>query len=207
MATRVFLVRHGQSEGNVARIWTSGPEGYPLTELGHDQARAVAPRVADAGITAVYTSNVLRAKQTGAHIAAGLDLPTPPVVQGIHEWFIGPYEDQHDDVVAPIAAPVFRAWLHDSNLDARIEGGESGRELIDRGRVAIEALASRHPNEAVLIVAHGGLLSTLLSAMCPPIHEAYLNGHHMANCAIAEVEVDGDQWRAIRWDDAVGSWF
>ena len=35
MTTRVLLVRHGQSEGNVGRIWTSAREGFPLTGLGH----------------------------------------------------------------------------------------------------------------------------------------------------------------------------
>ena len=31
--SRILLVRHGQSEGNVARVWTSARGGFPLTDL------------------------------------------------------------------------------------------------------------------------------------------------------------------------------
>ena len=45
--TRVLVLRHGQSEGNVAQVWTSTLEGYPLTERGREQARAAGERLAD----------------------------------------------------------------------------------------------------------------------------------------------------------------
>ena len=48
--TRVLVLRHGQSEGNVAQVWTSSLEGYPLTELGREQARAAGERLADRGV-------------------------------------------------------------------------------------------------------------------------------------------------------------
>ena len=61
--SRVLLVRHGQSEGNVARIWTSAREGFPLTELGRQQAREVGALLAPRAPVALYASALLRAQQ------------------------------------------------------------------------------------------------------------------------------------------------
>src|SRR5690242_15431964 len=94
---RLVLVRHGESEGNVTRIFTTAPMTLALTELGRQQARETAvlirtisnPRI-------VITSPYVRARDTGAIIAAELDLPME-IREGLHERETGefagkPYE-------------------------------------------------------------------------------------------------------------------
>ena len=73
--TRILLVRHGESEGNVLGVFT-GHSGYPLTENGHRQAKLTAEYIRENyPVEAVYSSDLPRAYQTAEHIARAFDLP------------------------------------------------------------------------------------------------------------------------------------
>ncbi len=72
--TEILLLRHGQSEGNEAgRFGGHGPT--PLTALGQAQAAAVARALAGEGLTAIWSSDLVRAVQTAEPIAAATGLP------------------------------------------------------------------------------------------------------------------------------------
>ena len=59
----LYLVRHGQSEGNVKRYF-HGQTDYPLTDHGREQAREVAEKLKDATFTRCCTSDLQRARDT-----------------------------------------------------------------------------------------------------------------------------------------------
>jgi len=103
---QLYIIRHAQSVNNALWTETGGPDGRlpdpPLTELGHHQARLLAQHLATANadlasgydgdqnragyqITHLYSSLMLRAVQTGHHIAEALDLPLH-IWEVIHEW-------------------------------------------------------------------------------------------------------------------------
>ncbi len=71
MPTTLYLVRHGESEGNAARR-IMGQMDLPLTETGRAQAAALGAWLArgGAGLRAVYTSDLSRAAETASAIAA-----------------------------------------------------------------------------------------------------------------------------------------
>ena len=73
--TRVLLVRHGQSQGNAERRF-GGHSPTPLSELGRRQAGATARTLAAEGVTAIYSSDLLRAVETAEPLArtTGLEL-------------------------------------------------------------------------------------------------------------------------------------
>jgi broad specificity phosphatase PhoE len=73
--TRVLLVRHGQSQGNAEQRF-GGHSPTPLSELGVAQAEATARALAREGVTAIYSSDLLRAVQTAEPLAreAGLEI-------------------------------------------------------------------------------------------------------------------------------------
>ena len=89
--TRIIVIRHGQSESNVPPTWTSSPIGYPLTEIGHEQARVAGEALVGRGVTAVYSSNLVRAIQTSVEIGAVLGLE-PQVRDGLQEIHAGVLE-------------------------------------------------------------------------------------------------------------------
>src|SRR5215475_12257391 len=94
---KLVLVRHGESEGNVTRIFTTTPVTLPLTELGRRQAREAADVVRSiAKPRIVIASPYVRARDTGAIIAEALKLPFE-IREGLHERETGefagkPYE-------------------------------------------------------------------------------------------------------------------
>ena len=72
-ATRLLVIRHGQSLWNQAGI-IQGQQDIALSELGERQAAAVAARLSSAPIAAVYASPLCRALQTAAVVADPHDL-------------------------------------------------------------------------------------------------------------------------------------
>lgn len=86
---RLILVRHGQAKGNAEHRFI-GQTDVPLTELGRRQAEAVGRRLQGTPIDRVVASDLTRARDTGAAIAAaaGVELHLEPAIREIHngEW-------------------------------------------------------------------------------------------------------------------------
>ena len=75
--TRLVLVRHGETEWNAAgRL--QGAIDVPLSERGRWQAQCVARRLREEPLAAVVASDLARAMQTAAPLAAALGLPVTP---------------------------------------------------------------------------------------------------------------------------------
>src|SRR2546429_8875525 len=90
-ATEILLVRHGESaparEGEDFPL-VDGQGDPALDPVGHVQAEAVAERLANEDISAIYVSTLQRTAQTAAPLAARLGL-TPAVEPGLREVYLG----------------------------------------------------------------------------------------------------------------------
>jgi broad specificity phosphatase PhoE len=201
-ATRVWLLRHGESEGNVANVWTSSHVGYPLTERGHEQAGAAGESLRGQGIEALYASRLPRAQQTAAEIAQALDLEVR-TLEGVEEFGVGVHEGVHDDEVAPIAAEVFGRWMREGDLSAGFEDGETGEEIVARMRAALDQVADDNPGATSLVVSHGGALALSLPVLCDNLGAEVVVANLLANCELVQVERSADGWRCVRWVDVV----
>jgi probable phosphoglycerate mutase len=176
--TRLILVRHGETEANVAgRMQGRGND--PLTERGQQQVRAVAARLKNQGhpVEALYTSSLLRACLTAEAIGEALGLQ-PRLRDGLQEMHLG---DLDGGSAAELEAAVPRT------LDEGYPGGESLREFVERIMGALYGIAMAHMGGTVIIVSHGGVISTALSI--------WKHGHGGAwshyvphNCAVSIVE-------------------
>src|ERR1700676_2818422 len=72
---KLIMVRHGESEGNRDRRFTTTPDA-PLTDLGREQAAQVARQIARRfHPRLIITSPYARARETGGIMAAALPLP------------------------------------------------------------------------------------------------------------------------------------
>lgn len=185
---------------NVAGSLGTAPPGPGLTALGEQQARAVPgglDTLADLaqGIQAVYASVLLRTQLTAAPLADALALPVR-VLNGIQEIRAGELEGRSDlDAIRGYIGPVI-AWQHD--LDARIPGGESGREFYARFGSAMDALARRHDG-TVAIVSHGAAIRAWTAAVVPEIDAEFMRSHPLANTGLVVIEGDVGNWSLTRW--------
>lgn len=196
--TRVFVMRHGESEGNVGRIWTSARDGFPLTELGHEQARATAHQLVGRDIAAVYGSPLVRAQQTAAEVANVLGLETH-VLEGVEELHVGVHEGMHDDDVGPIAMEVFGRWLVQGDFDHGFEGGETGVQIADRVTAALNEVAAAHPEQSIVVVSHGGAMAVGLGALCDNLPRGWVGTHLLANTDVVEVVRTDAGWHCVSW--------
>ncbi len=198
-STKFLFIRHGESTGNATNIWTSAPHVHPLTELGHEQATAVGQRLKDAGVQALYSSQLLRARETAADIGVQIGLDAT-AIDGVQELHVGVHEGAHDDEVGPIAEEVFTAWLGAGDLSGGFAGGETGQEIVTRFLSAVQILAQSHKGETIAVVSHGGVLALGLSTLCPNLPALTVATHLLANCDVVEVIQDSSEhWRCVSW--------
>ena len=178
--TTFFLVRHGQSTWNVARVIQGHADDAHLTPQGRDQAAAAAAVLAQKGAARVVTSDLARAAQTAQIIADALALPLE-VDAGLRERHYGALEGRHADDVAALMDDVIEGVIVDAT--AHPGGGESLEEFLHRSRDALARLARRYPGERIIAVTHGGVIRVLRAAEETP----ELVGAHWRTVPNAEV--------------------
>ena len=191
-STRVLLLRHaetaapGQFHGAESDIGL-GPRGF-------EQARAAAPAIASHRPSTIYSSAMLRARQTAEAIAQACGLGVVAIPE-LHERRMGalsgmPMAQGWDAYTAAMTA-----WKL-GDLDAAHEGGESFSQIRARVVPALEALARRHPGETVVVVAHGVVIRVLLSC-CLDGGPARFDEFGIDFVAVNDLAFDGQSWRAI----------
>lgn len=158
-ATRIIAIRHGETAWNV-ETRLQGHTDIELNATGRWQAQCAAKALADEDISTLYTSDLTRAHDTALAIAA--PVPSRKVIPttGLRERGFGIFEGKtyaQLDAEAPEAA---RRWRQ-RDVDFAPEGGETLIQLRERIARTVDALASQHLGEQIVLVAHGGVLDTL----------------------------------------------
>lgn len=191
-AARIFVARHGEALYESELLSDAG--GW-LSPLGRDQARRLATEMAPERISQVWTSDMARAVQTGEIVAAQLGVDVV-VRTGLREFGVGDAAGT-TGVPDPFAA-TFGAWLG-GDLEARIPGGESGEEVVQRYRDVLEVVADTHRGEAVLVVSHGGVMCLALSALARNLTLSHSRDLPMPTGGVVALEADADGWVARSW--------
>ena len=160
-ATRLIVVRHGETAWNVdTRI--QDHLDIPLNATGLWQARQLGDALAGEAISAIYTSDLLRARKTAQAVAdaTGAALVDEP---GLRERAFGSFQGRTFAEVETEHPEQARRWRQ-RDPDYAPDGGESLRVLRERVVDTTHRLAARHPGELVLLVTHGGVLDVLYRA-------------------------------------------
>lgn len=196
---RFYFVRHGQSEANVLREISNRGQRHPLTDLGREQVTALAERLRDAGIVRLYSSPLLRARQTADILAAawGIDYE---VTDALREFDCGVAEGRADEDAWDLWHWVVDEWFA-GHPEARIEGGESLIDVRDRFVPFVHGLAERYGDEPGVIacVGHGGLYMTMFSMALGLVDPAWLESQSLSNTGIIEVEPRGGRLVLLSW--------
>jgi probable phosphoglycerate mutase len=163
---RLILVRHAlpnRALGGVAAAREAGGEpgaGPALTELGHRQAARVAEALAGEPLAALYTSPLLRARQTGEPLARAREMALL-TVPGLAEYDAGEghYIPVHE---MPQADPAAWQRMLDGQLPEYVDVA-AFRTRVER---ALTDIADAHPGtETVVCFAHAGTINVYLAAL------------------------------------------
>jgi broad specificity phosphatase PhoE len=160
-AKTVTLVRHGQTERSLRKAY-SGRLDIPLTDEGRAQACATAARLArDATVDAIFSSPLVRARDTAQAIADATGAPLT-VDERLTEIDYAPFEGLDRAEALARFGQAFEDW-RDDPFGAPVDGMETLEEALQRARPATaDALAAgEHP----VIVAHQGILRIVLVAL------------------------------------------
>lgn len=160
-ATRIIAIRHGETTWNVdARI--QGHLDIPLNDTGHGQARRMAQALVDEPITAIYASDLSRARETAQYLGrvVGVEVIRE---RGLRERCFGEFEGK---TFAEIEALLPEQSLRWRKRDPEFAppGGESLLDLRRRVVSTAERLAAEHPGELIALVGHGGVMDILYRA-------------------------------------------
>jgi phosphoserine phosphatase len=157
--TTILLARHGESDWNHEGRW-QGQADRPLTELGREQARALADRLDDTDLEAIYSSDLLRARETAEIVAASKGLQVTALPE-LREVDVGSWSGLTRAEAQRRFREGFARW------QAGGEGwsdGETYEQLGNRVVGAVKRIAAEHSGGRVLVVAHGGSIRAVHAA-------------------------------------------
>lgn len=191
---RLILIRHGETQSNVERLLDTAHPGAPLNERGLQQAHDLAEAIAHEEIDAVFVSTLTRAQQTAQPLVAKRGLEAT-VIDGVHEIQAG-VEEMSPDWTTYVG--MLESWSP-TNLDAKLEGGESAREFMTRFDAAIAQIEA-DGHERVAVVSHGAALRVWALAKDPGFA-----GEHTAPLRNTQwIVLNGSSaegWSIERWGD------
>ncbi len=178
---KILLIRHGESEANVAHYINDDPvRPVNLTERGRAQAEAASDKLRAVRFTHAYASEFPRAQQT-AKILLRHHICPLGIDARINERQTG---------MDGLPVKVFHDLVYPDPLRIKPEHGESFLEQMERLRSFMDEIAARHPDGTVLAASHENpiLAAQALTAEDP---EQVARGS-IANCTWVELE-----WPAV----------
>lgn len=194
-ATTIILVRHGQTDYNVAER-LQGRLDIPLNETGLAQADALAAYLKDTKIDVVITSPLARANVTGTKVAESHGLPVA-TDDRLMELNFGDWTDHYKAELKENQAKDYAIWT-DTPWLFQMPNGESIQMMGKRGAEAIYEIACENPGATVFIAAHS-LFNQ--ATTCELLGLGYEHYSQLAqdNTSISVFRYDG-QWKLMMWN-------
>jgi len=162
-ATRLILVRHGDTEDEETRKIYKGTLDIPLSEKGRSRIERAGTFLSRFPLDHVYTSALSRCIESGSIIARFHGLPIKPVEE-LNEIHFGLWQGLSFDEISRIYPDDFRQWLTDPEAHSPPEG-ETLRDAKRRIENAVNGIITGNRGRNVAVVAHGGVLRILLCSV------------------------------------------
>lgn len=201
MATRVILVRHGESTFNVDRIVQGHNDQSFLTEAGRSGAAQAGIALKDVQFDAIYSSPLRRARETAEIIRSTWDqTQRPPEIHftdDLKEINLVLWEGMKFDEVEAQFPEAYRQWTeapHELCMqipkDGAIENFYPVPALYDQARKLWQQILPKHDGQTVLIVGHSGINRALINTAVGLEPQDYPR-MHQSNCGISVLNFNG----------------
>ncbi len=188
MATTIYIVRHGESEGNRSSNF-GGSTDLLLTEFGKRQAERTAQFLSGVTPDAIYASDLKRTIQTAQPSAdmRGMKITVEPRFREFNggKWEGMPYADILDKY--PDSYGVWRTDI----ARAVAPGGESVAALFERVNEALDEVAMRHEGKSVFVFTHATPVRAIMTRAMGKPQSAMTEVDWVGNASVTVVEYDG----------------
>ena len=188
--TRLYLVRHGQSNGNAeGRFGGHGPT--PLSELGQKQAEATAKLLAKEGVNAIFSSDLHRAVQTAEPLSKLTEIPIIST-SAFRERNVGVLEGLTFDESKQTFPKDYYALVN-RNVHHVITDGESYRHLLRRSTTQLWEILRDHMGGRIAIFSHTGAICFMTLHLMGAIRRDTKQTPWIvtSNCGINRFEIRG----------------
>ncbi len=196
----MLLIRHGETEWNRLHKY-QGTSDIPLNAKGIEQAQKAAIDVglylkdqgimsnhgADANIAndvVLYASTLSRARMTAEIIGEVIRVDVR-LDERLREIHFGLWEGLTFNEVYEQYREAFDQW-YANPMEHAAHGGETLSEVLVRSKAALAEIRERHAEATIIVVAHGGVIKTLLHHIRP---EYELWNQQVAPCSITNIGV------------------
>jgi len=196
---KVWLVRHGESEANLLNILYNRGEKYGLTQKGIEQVNKLLLELKDIEIHKIYSSPLLRAKETATIIADKWNLDFE-ITGALREFDVGILDETGDESTFQQEQEIVDQWLIDKKWDVKFEDGESYNEIKERFLQFLESLKMK-TDENVVLVSHGGLIQCMVPFICDNLSFAYCYKNLLKNAEYALLEINDDKIKCIKYGE------
>jgi len=196
-----ILIRHGESLSNrEGRV--QGQADVKLSDTGRQQATAVASWCKSQSFhkksCELWSSPLCRARETADVIGTAIGL-SAQIEDKLVELNAGVFQGHLWDDLADRFPEDVAQW-RSGDVDFQIPGGESRRQLAERGRHALQSLSCR-PVDSMVIVAHGGVLTAALGLLVGREHPLLANVVErpftrlpaLGNCSVSQLKWPGPE--------------
>jgi 2,3-bisphosphoglycerate-dependent phosphoglycerate mutase len=193
-ATRLYFVRHGQAGNNVVGLTLEPNADPPLTDLGFEQARRVGERLVTQGVDRIYSSTLLRARQTAEPLAAALGMQ----VDQLHDLReVELHGVQRDDYSEEYRERIKAALKKRASWDA-FPGAERSAAVRKRVGASVDSIVRDNPGRRVAIFCHGGVIQIFVSMILGLRDDIVF---YAFNAGITSIRAMGEQRTLWRLND------
>jgi 2,3-bisphosphoglycerate-dependent phosphoglycerate mutase len=190
--TELLIVRHGETDWN-AELRFQGHADPPLNETGRAQARELAAELAGTVADAIYSSDLVRARETAEILSERLEVPVTTLSE-LREIDVGSWQGLTRDEIETAFPGAYRSWR---TGETGWTGGETYDQLRARILPALERIADAHPGGSVIVVGHGGTIRTLRAHVAgSTVAEHRRSLPPIANCEVFRLDVVDAAFRA-----------
>lgn len=199
-STVIYLVRHGESVGNLHRICL-GHTDLDLTELGFMQAQKTAQALSDVKFDAIYSSDLIRAVHTAEPHAKlrGLDINKDA---SFRELYFGNWENASVLMLKEKFHDQFMiGWRQNFGTFTAPEG-ESVVEMAERMARGLEIIASERPGENILVTSHAAAIRALWGKISGLEPHKWADGYPFpTNASYSVLEYDGSVLKPVSYSN------
>lgn len=181
----LYMIRHGESEGNISGVVGGCRSIIGLTERGIEDAKKAGEKISEIKFDRVYSSTLKRAIQTCKTALCGCE---PILVENLREGDTGILDGRPiSECIEQYGEAYLRA---NKENDAKAFGGESRQEIKERVRRFLELL-EKEPCENVAAFTHEGIIRRMYEIVTDNLE---CTERRWQNGAVCVFLYDGEKW-------------